>query len=215
MVPWAYPSPQSKRHLDRFSRFGRPFLQPFALCYQTVVCLSVCPVLSYLSVCDVGVLWPNGWTDQDETWLAGRPWLWQHCVRWGPSSPSPKGAQPPNCQPITVMAKWLEVGLTPSDVVLDGDPATPSKKGHSPNFRPMSIAVKRLYQDTTWYGGKPQSRRHCVRWGPSFPRKKHSPHPVFWPMSMANGWMDQDTNKYGVKSRPRRRCVRWGRSPSP
>ena len=25
-------------------------------------CLSVCPV------CDVRALWPNGWTDQDETW---------------------------------------------------------------------------------------------------------------------------------------------------
>ena len=30
------------------------------------VCLS-CPVLS---LCDVGVLWPNDWTDQDETWRA-------------------------------------------------------------------------------------------------------------------------------------------------
>jgi len=30
------------------------------LCYQTVVH----PVLS---VCDVGVLWPNGWMDQDAT----------------------------------------------------------------------------------------------------------------------------------------------------
>jgi len=29
--------------------------------------LSVCPV------CDVGVLWPNGWTDQEETWRVGRP----------------------------------------------------------------------------------------------------------------------------------------------
>jgi len=29
-------------------------------------CLSVC--LSYLSVCNVGVLWPNGWMDQDATW---------------------------------------------------------------------------------------------------------------------------------------------------
>jgi len=27
--------------------------------------LSVC--LSVQSVCDVGVLWPNGWMDQDET----------------------------------------------------------------------------------------------------------------------------------------------------
>jgi len=31
--------------------------------------LSVLPVLSSLSVCDVGVLWPNGWMDQDKTWL--------------------------------------------------------------------------------------------------------------------------------------------------
>ena len=67
---------------------GRPFVR-FALCYRSVV-LSVC-----LSVCDVGVLWPNGWTDQDETWRAGRPRPWPHFVRWGPSSPSPKGAQPP------------------------------------------------------------------------------------------------------------------------
>jgi len=63
------------------------------ICYQTAVssvCLSVC-----LSVCNVGVLWPNGWMDQDETWHAGRPRPWPHCVRWGPSSPSPEGAQPP------------------------------------------------------------------------------------------------------------------------
>ena len=68
--------------------FGRPFMKRFALCYQAVVCLSVC-----LSVCNVGALWPNGWTDQDETWHAGKPRSWPHCVRWGPSSP--KGAQPP------------------------------------------------------------------------------------------------------------------------
>jgi len=47
--------------------FGRPFVKRFALRYQTVVCLSV------LSVCNVGILWPNGYTDQDETWNAGRP----------------------------------------------------------------------------------------------------------------------------------------------
>jgi len=34
--------------------FGRPFVKRLALCHQTVVCLSC------LSVCDVGVLWPNG-----------------------------------------------------------------------------------------------------------------------------------------------------------
>jgi len=45
---------------------------------QTVVC-PFC--LSVLSVCDVGVLWPNGWIDQDETWHGGRPRPRPHCVR--------------------------------------------------------------------------------------------------------------------------------------
>ena len=53
------------------------------------VCLSVCPV------CDVCALWPNGWTDQDETWHAGRPRPWPHCARLKPSSPPQKRAEPP------------------------------------------------------------------------------------------------------------------------
>jgi len=43
---------------------------------EYMLVLSVC-----LSVCNVGVLWPNGRTDQDETWHAGRPRPWTHCVR--------------------------------------------------------------------------------------------------------------------------------------
>ena len=86
-----------------YALFGRPFVRRFALCYRTVV-LSV-----FLSVCNVGALWPNGWTDQDETWHAGRHRPWPYCVRWGPSFPSPKGAQPPNFWPISVVAKWLDV----------------------------------------------------------------------------------------------------------
>jgi len=53
------------------------------------VCLSVCPV------CNADVLWLNGWMDQDETWHGGRPRPWPHCVRWGPSSPSPQGHSVP------------------------------------------------------------------------------------------------------------------------
>ena len=72
--------------------FGRLFVKRFALCYWSIV-LS-CPVLSVcLSACDVDALWPNGWADQDETWHAGRSRPWPHCVRWGPSFPSSKGAQ--------------------------------------------------------------------------------------------------------------------------
>ena len=65
--------------------FGRPFVKRCALCYLTVVC----------PVCDVGVLWPNGWTGPDETWHAGRPRPWPHCVRWGPSFPPQKGGGAP------------------------------------------------------------------------------------------------------------------------
>jgi len=59
--------------------FGRPFVKRFALWYRTVVCLS----------CGVGVLWPNGWIDQDAIWYGCRPRPRRHCIRWGPS-PSPK-----------------------------------------------------------------------------------------------------------------------------
>jgi len=49
---------QSQMQLTHFkSIFGGPFVKRFALCYRTVVCLAV------LSVSNVGVLWPNGWTD--------------------------------------------------------------------------------------------------------------------------------------------------------
>jgi len=51
-----------------------------ALRYRTVSC----PVLS---VCNVGVLWPNGWKDQDATWYQGRPRPRPYCVRWRPSTP--------------------------------------------------------------------------------------------------------------------------------
>ena len=36
-----------------------------------------------------------------------------------------------------------EVGLGPDDIELDGGTVPPPKKGHAPNFRPMSIVVKR------------------------------------------------------------------------
>jgi len=129
------------------------------------VCLSVCPVLScpFCPVCNVGALWPNGLTDQDETWHAGRPQPWPHCIRWGPSSPSPKGAQPPQfsahirCGQMAAEIKMplgMEVALGPGDVVLDGDPAAPPhKRGRSlpPNFfcsRPMFILRSCSHKDS-------------------------------------------------------------------
>jgi len=76
------------------------------ICYQTVVGLSV---LSVCPVCDVGVLWPNCWMDQGETWHAGSPRPWPQCVRWGPSSLPQKGAQPKEAQ--VVFARWRQCAL--------------------------------------------------------------------------------------------------------
>ena len=74
------------------------------------VCLSVC--LSY-PVCNVGVLWPNGWMDQDATWYGDRPRPRSHYVIWGPSYPPPKGAQPPpNFRPMSFVAKRSPISAT-------------------------------------------------------------------------------------------------------
>jgi len=99
------------------------------------VCLSVLPVLS-CPVCDVGVLCPNGWTDQDETWRAGRPRRLTHCVRWGPSSPSPKGAQPPIFGPYLLQpnictdqdATWCGGSPRPRRLCVRWGPRTPPQK---------------------------------------------------------------------------------------
>jgi len=103
-----------------------------------------CPVLGLLScpVCD-GVLWPNGWMDQDETWHRGRPQPKPHCVRWD-RAPSQKGTAPQYSARVYrgQTAGWIkvplgvEVGLSPGDIVLDGDPAPPTKGAQQrPNFR--------------------------------------------------------------------------------
>jgi len=53
------------------------------------------------------LLRPNGCMDQDATWYGGRPQPRRHCVRWGPSFPSPTGAGAPfsNFWPMSIVAK--------------------------------------------------------------------------------------------------------------
>ena len=95
-------------------------------------CLS-CPVC----LCDVGVLWPNGWMDQDATRYGSRPRTRRHCARWESSSPN-KGhsthhfsahvycGQTAGC---IKMPLGTEVDLGPGHTVLDGDLAHPLLKG--------------------------------------------------------------------------------------
>jgi len=117
-------------------------------------CKTVRPMLSdrsVLSDCDVGVLWPNGWMDQDETWHGGRPRPWPHCFRRGPSSPSPKGHNP-NFRPMSLVAKrldgskcyWYKGTPTPwprPHCVRWG--LSSPKRGTAPNFCRMCIVAKR------------------------------------------------------------------------
>jgi len=127
--------------------FWRPFVKRFALCCRTVVC----------PVCNVGVLRSNDWTDQGETWRAGRPRPWPHCVRWE-RRPLPQRGTPQFSAHICCrqMARWIKmplsrkVGFDSSNIVLDGDPAPLPRKAL--NFRPTSIVPK-------WLNG---SRCHLV-----------------------------------------------------
>ena len=72
------------------------------------------------------------------------------------------------------MALGMDVGLGPVHIVLHGDAAFPSLERETappPIFCPCLLWPNGwMHQDAAWYGGRPQPRALCVRWGPS-----HSP----------------------------------------
>ena len=82
--------------------FGRPFVKRFALCYPTVVCLSV---LSCLSVTLV-------YCSQTVKWIKMKLGMQ---IRYGHGDivldrtqlPLPRKGTSPNFRPISVVAKWL------------------------------------------------------------------------------------------------------------
>jgi len=73
----------------------------------------------------------------------------------------------------------MQVDLGPGHILLDGDPAPPPPKGHSPPiFGPHPLLPNGcIDQDSTWYRGRPRPWPHCVRWGPSSPPHKGSGAP--------------------------------------
>ena len=94
------------------------------------------------------------------------------------TQPLPKrGRSPlPNFWPMSIVAKRLDGSRW--HIVLDGDPAPlPPKGGRAPIFSPLLLWRNGwMHQDATWYGGKPEPWRLCVRWGPSpLPQKGRSP----------------------------------------
>ena len=56
-------------------------------------------------------------------------------------------------------------------------PSSP-KRGRNPQFSAHLLRPNGcINQDATWYGGRPQPRRLCVRWRPSFPSPKRGRRP--------------------------------------
>jgi len=87
------------------------------------------------------LLSPNSWMDQDGTWYGGRFQPRRLCVRWGPSFPSPKGAQSPQfsanvrCGQTAGCMKTplgTEVDLGPGHIVLDGSQLCAKWAQHPP-----------------------------------------------------------------------------------
>ena len=67
--------------------------------FWATVCKTIRPMLSdrrpVCPLCNVDMLWPNGWKDQDETWHAGRPRPRLPRVTYGDPAPPRKEAQQP------------------------------------------------------------------------------------------------------------------------
>jgi len=119
-----------------------------------------------LSVCNVGVLWPNGWMNQDATWYGGRPRPRPHYVRWGPGSPHRKRHSRPlptfaiygrrlnRCPCLFWPNGWTHQDATwyagrprPGDIVLVGDPAPLTERDTAaPTFRPTLLWYDRPSQ---------------------------------------------------------------------
>ena len=78
------------------------------------------------------------------------------------------------------MKLGVEVGLGPGHIVLDGDPAPPSPKGHSPPiFGPYLLRPNGcMDQDDTWYG----SGDIVLDGDPAPLRKRRAEPPNFRPM---------------------------------
>ena len=114
------------------------------------------------------------------------------------------------------MPLGMEVGLSPGDFVLDGDPA-PTPKGAEPYpiFGPRLLWPNGcMDQDVTWYGGRPRPTRDCVRCGPSYPQQKRHTHTTqflahVYCGQMA-GWMKTPLAIRRPRSRPH--CTRRGPS---
>jgi len=80
---------------------------------------------------------------------------------------------------------FVDVGLGPGYIVLDGDPAPRPKKKYSPNFRPMLLWPNGLIdQDATWHTDLGLGSGHIVLDGDPALSPYRDTVPSFRPMSI-------------------------------
>jgi len=164
--------------------------------FWATICKTVCPVLlDRRPVCDIGVWWPNGWMDQDETWHAGKPRPWPHCVRWGPSSPPPKGHSPPIFSPCLLWPNgWMDQDATwyrgrprPRRYCVRWGPCSTQRGTAPPQFSAHIYCGQTAGWMKTPLGTEADlGPGHIVLdRDPAPPQKRHSsPSPSFRPMSI-------------------------------
>ena len=113
------------------------------------------------------------------------------------------------------MKLGVPVGLVPGHNVLGGDPAAPLPKGHSPHFRPISVAAWIKMPLGTEVGLGPHDI--VLDADPAtLPKKGQSPPPIFGPCLLSpNGWIDQDETWRAGRPRPWPHCVRREHSSPP
>ena len=116
------------------------------------------------------------------------------------------------------MPHGMKLGLGSGHIVLDGDPAPLTTNSQRPQICGLFLLWQNgwMHQDATWYGGRPQPTRLCVRWGPSpIPKKgAETPSPIFGPFLLwPNGSIHQDATWYGGRPQPRGLRVRWRPNP--
>jgi len=110
------------------------------------------------------------------------------------------------------MPPGMEVGLSPGDIVLDGDPPPLPKNGGTaaPNFQPMYCG-----QTAGWIkvplgmevGLGPGDIVLDGDPAPPPPQKKGARPQIVRPcLSWPNGWMDQDGTGHGGRPLPRPHC---------
>jgi len=118
--------------------------------------------------------------NQDESWHAGRPPPWPHCVIDGdPAHPPPKGQSPQFSAHICCgeMAGWIkmplgmEVGLGPGDFMLDVDYAPQNGGGAAPTFGSCGQTAAWIKLALGMEVGL-FPRPHCAREGASYPPPK-------------------------------------------